>query len=85
MKWVLAATAPDQLMAEMWGGLLANQGIPFRLSPGDTSAFLGLSLRPCGIQVQEDRLEEARLVLEGEDIGSAEDYGPGEEAEEEQG
>ena len=85
MKWVLAATAPDQLMAEMWGGLLANQGIPFRLSPGDTSAFLGLSLRPCGIQVQEDRLEEARLVLEGEDIGSAEGCGPGEEEGEERG
>ena len=68
MKWVLAATAPDQLMAEMWGGLLANHGIPFRLSPGDTSAFLGLSLRPCGILVQEDMFEEARIVLEGEEI-----------------
>ena len=33
-------------MAEMWGGLLANSGIPFRLSPGDTSAFLGLSSDP---------------------------------------
>ena len=85
MKWVLAATAPDQLMAEMWGGLLANSGIPFRLSPGDTSAFLGLSLRPCGIQVQEDRLEEARMVLEGEDIGPAEGCGPGEEEGEERG
>ena len=79
MKWVLAATAPDQLMAEMWGGLLANNGIPFRLSPGDTSAFLGLSLRPCGIQVQEDRLEEARIVLEGEEVDPAEGFGPGEE------
>ena len=68
MKWVLAATAPDQLMAEMWGGLLANGGIPFRLSPGDTSAFLGLSLRPCGILVQEDILEEARLILEGVEV-----------------
>ena len=68
MKWVLATTAADQLMAEMWGGLLANRGIPFRLSPGDTSAFLGLSLRPCGILVQEDMVEEARLVLEGEEI-----------------
>lgn len=78
MKWVLAATAPDQLMAEMWGGLLVNNGIPFRLSPGDTSAFLGLSLRPCGIQVQEDRLEEARMVLEGEEIKPPEDCGLGE-------
>lgn len=68
MKWVLAATAPDQLTAEMWGGLLANSDIPFRLSPGDTSAFLGLSLRPCGILVQEDMLEEAQLVLEGEEV-----------------
>ncbi len=68
MKWVLAATAPDQLAAEMLGGLLSNSGIPFRLSPGDTSAFLGLSLRPCGILVQEDKLEEARIVLEGEEI-----------------
>ena len=72
MKWVLVATAPDQLMAEMWGGLLANSGIPFRLSPGDTSAFLGLSLRPCGIQVQEHMLEEALKLLEGEELPDAE-------------
>ena len=72
MKWVLVATAPDQLMAEMWGGLLANSGIPFRLSPSDTSAFLGLSLRPCGLQVQEHMLEEALSLLEGEEIPDAE-------------
>ena len=79
MKWVLVATAPDQLMAEMWGGLLANSGIPFRLSPGDTSAFLGLSLRPCGIQVQEHMLEEALSVLEGEEIESSDLAGQTEE------
>ena len=68
MKWVLAATAPDQLTAEMWGGLLSHNGIPFRLSPGDTSAFLGLSLRPCGILVQEEMLDEALTALEGEEV-----------------
>ena len=79
MKWVLVATAPDQLMAEMWCGLLANSGIPFRLSPGDTSAFLGLSLRPCGIQVQEHMLEEALSVLEGEEVESSDFAGQTEE------
>ena len=68
MKWVLAATAPDQIIAEMWGGLLADHGIPFRLSPGDTAAFLGVSIRPCGILVQEEMLDDARVVLEGEEI-----------------
>ena len=68
MKWVLVDTAPDQLIAEMWIGLLEDNGIPARLRPGDTSSFLGMSLGPCGIQVQESMLEDARKVLLGEEV-----------------
>ncbi|MCH8088102.1 MAG: DUF2007 domain-containing protein [Chloroflexi bacterium] len=68
MNWVLVDTAPDQLTAEMWIGLLVDNGIPARLRPGDTSSFLGVFLGPCGIQVQESMLEDARKVLLGEEV-----------------
>ncbi len=68
MKWVLVVTAPDQLTAEMWRGLLVNNGIPARLKPGDTSSFLGLVPGPCSIQVEEAMLEDAREVLLGEEV-----------------
>lgn len=81
MKWVLATTAPDQIIAEMWATLLYNHGIPSRLSAGDTSAFLGISIRPCGILVQEDMLESALTVLEGEEVESIDPCTEGEEEE----
>ncbi|MCH7996883.1 MAG: DUF2007 domain-containing protein [Chloroflexi bacterium] len=68
MKWVLVDTAPDQLTAEMWVGLLVDNGIPAMLRPGDTSSFLGVFPGPCGIQVQESMLEDARKVLLGEEV-----------------
>ncbi|MEE9198988.1 MAG: DUF2007 domain-containing protein [Dehalococcoidia bacterium] len=66
MKWALLKTAPNQLTAEMWRGLLVNNGIHAMLRPQDSSSFLGVSWRPCGLLVFEDRLEEARAILEGE-------------------
>jgi len=77
VKLVHAATAPDQLMAEMWCELLKNEGIPAMLEPRDAVSFLGLSYAPCRILVPEDHLEEAREILrqlqEGEGGAEEED------------
>ena len=72
MKLVHAATAPDQLTAEMWCELLKNEGVPAMVEPKDViTYYLGVSFIPCRILVPEDRLEEAKEILgqleEGED------------------
>lgn len=63
MKWVYLATAPDQLMAEMWRDMLREEGIPATIKPGDAISFLGVSAIPCRIMVPEDRLSEAKAVI----------------------
>ncbi len=66
MNWTYLATAPDQLVAEMWSGALRDHGIPATVRPGDTASFLGVSAYPCRILVDEERLDQAREVLESE-------------------
>ncbi len=63
MTWVSAATAPDQLTAEMWRGLLENAGIPARVGPGDVASYLGVSSYPCRVMVEEEHLAEAVTAL----------------------
>ena len=65
LAWVYLATAPDQLVAEMWRDLLRGDGLPVVIRAGDTSSFLGVTGHPCRIMVQEDSLAEAREKLEG--------------------
>ena len=43
MKWVYLASAPDQLTAEMWRGLLLDAEVPAIISAGHTTTFLVLS------------------------------------------
>lgn len=64
MAWVYLATAPDQLVAEMWRDLLRGDGLPVIIRAGDTSSFLGVTAHPCRIMVQEGHLVEAREKLE---------------------
>jgi hypothetical protein len=64
VDWAVLDTAPDQLTAELWRGLLDEQGIPAMLAPGDAISFLGVSSTPCRLLVDERRLEEARSVIE---------------------
>ncbi len=63
MTWVVAATAPDQLTAEMWRGLLENTGVPARVGPGDVASYLGVSSYPCRVMVEEEHLAEAVTAL----------------------
>lgn len=63
MKWVCAATAPDQLVAEMWRELLVGQGIAAVVRSGDTASYLGVSAYPCRVLVRELDLDSAKRVL----------------------
>jgi hypothetical protein len=63
---VVVRTAPDQMTAEIWRGLLEDEGIPATLAPGDAVAFLGVSPRPCRLMVPDGVLEAAERALEGE-------------------
>ena len=64
MKWVVFATAPDQIMAEIWVQLIRAEGIPCRLQPGDTTNFLGVSAAPVRLMTLESEVERAEQVLE---------------------
>ena len=65
IHWVYLTTAPDQLTAEMWSELLRNEGLPAMVHTGLISSYhLGVSGLPCRLMVPEDRLEEARRLLE---------------------
>ena len=64
MKWVVFATAPDQIMAEIWVQLVRSEGIPCRLQPGDTTNFLGVSATPVRLMTLETQAERAAEVLE---------------------
>ena len=63
MKWVVFATAPDQIMAEIWVQLVRSEGIPCRLQPGDTTNFLGVSATPVRLMTLESDAERAAQVL----------------------
>ena len=63
LKWEVFATAPDQLTAESWLGLVQNAGIECKLQPGDTVAFLGVSGLPTRIMARSDYVQNALTVL----------------------
>lgn len=63
MNWEVFTTAPDQLTAESWVGLMRNAGIECRLQPGDTVAFLGVSGLPTRLMARSDYVENALSVL----------------------
>ena len=65
MKLVAAATAPDQIQAELWQNLLMEAGIRATVHPGDAlmPTYLRVSPRPCRVMVAEEDLESAREVL----------------------
>jgi hypothetical protein len=73
--WAVVRTAPDQLTAEVWRGLLESEAIPATLAPGDAVSFLGVSPVPCRLLVPEPLLAAAERVL-------ADELGIGEEDQE---
>ncbi len=67
MKWVVFATAPDQIMAEIWVQLVRAEGIRCRLQPGDTANYLGVSAHPVRLMTLEQDAERAAQVLQRDD------------------
>ncbi|HIF12268.1 MAG TPA: hypothetical protein EYQ82_04525 [Dehalococcoidia bacterium] len=64
MNWVVFATAPDQLTAEMWQDLLSQANIRCQLRAGDTYGFLGVSASPVRLVTPQEDAEVARDALE---------------------
>ena len=62
-RWVDFATAPDQMIAETWAGLVHNEGCPCAVK-SDGISFLGVSMTPVRLMAPEARVEEARGILE---------------------
>jgi hypothetical protein len=62
-KWVVLTTAPDQLTAEIWKDILAQESIPATINPQDAVSFLGVSSFPCRIMVASGYLKQAREIL----------------------
>ena len=71
MKWAHLATAPDQLTAEFWVGILRNLGIVAMINPSDTASYLGVAAFGCRIQVAEADLARAKEILAGVDEPNA--------------
>lgn len=61
--WVVVRTAPNQLVAEMWRGLLVDAGIPAALAPADVVSYLGVSVTPCRLLVPGELAARAERVL----------------------
>lgn len=63
MKWVVFATAPDQLTAEMWRDIVRQAGINCDLRAGDTASYLGLSQIPVRLIAPEPDSSRALAAL----------------------
>ena len=61
-RWVEFATAPDQLTAETWAGLVRNEGCPCAVK-SDGIPFLGVSALPVRLMAPEERVDEAKGIL----------------------
>lgn len=63
IRWSYVATAPDQLMAEMWLQVVREESIPCRLAPQDAVSFLGVTPTPVRLMVPEEMRDRAQRVL----------------------
>ena len=60
--WTHVRTAPNKVVAEMWGELLENASIPTLIKPDEAEAHLG-ELSKHRIFVPADRVDIAKDVL----------------------
>ncbi len=61
--WVHLAVAPDQITAEFWIQVLADEEITAMIRPSDAVSYLGVSGFGCRIQVRDIDLERALEVV----------------------
>ncbi len=64
MNWEVLTTAPDQVIAESWCGLIRAAGIDCKLQPGDAVGWMGVSVFPVRIMVDASDIELAQNVLD---------------------
>ena len=64
MNWEVLTTAPNQLIAESWCGLIKSAGIDCKLQPKDAIGFMGVSVFPVRIMVGASDIESAQSVLD---------------------
>ena len=64
MNWKVLTTAPDQLIAESWCELIRSADIDCMLQPGDAVGFMGVSVMPVRIMVDEQDMEQAQSLLD---------------------
>ena len=62
-KLVPLATAPNQIVAELWISALRDDGVSALMDARDAVSFLGVSNRPVRLLVQQARLAEAAAIL----------------------
>ena len=68
-KLVPLATAPNQIVAELWISALKDDGVSALMDARDTMSFLGVSNRPVRLMVQESRLADATAILNDLPVG----------------
>jgi hypothetical protein len=73
MNWKVLTTAPNQLIAESWCGLIRSAGIDCKLQSGDAVGFMGVSTFPVRIMVRASDVESAQSVLDSFISGPDED------------
>ncbi len=62
--WTTLATAPHQLIAEIWQRVLEDEGVLVRIEAADAVSFLGVSPFPCRIMVRRGDYVAARAALD---------------------
>lgn len=69
--WIALATAPHQLIAEIWQRVLEDEGVLVRLEAADAVSFLGVSPFPCRIMVRRGDYLLAKAALDDIIAGSS--------------
>ncbi len=63
MKFVVFATAPDEITALVWRDLVVQQGIPCELRAGDVAGYLGVMTKPVRLVTPEAFLVNAQAAV----------------------
>ena len=64
IEFVYLATAPNQIIAEMWVEMLKQEGIASYFRSSNVMSYTGVSFIPCQVMVIESRLAEASALID---------------------
>ncbi|MSQ31680.1 MAG: hypothetical protein EXR59_00345 [Dehalococcoidia bacterium] len=63
-EFLYLATAPNQIIAEMWVQMLKQQNIPSYFRSSSAQSYLGSSFTPCQVMVSKSKLSEAETLIQ---------------------